>query len=76
MSRSARAYFAAGGLGVLIGDGRLPHYATENVVELYYSAQVTDWFIGTLDYQFADHPAYNADRGPVSIIGVRLHASF
>jgi high affinity Mn2+ porin len=76
LSSSARAYFAAGGLGVLIGDGRLPHYGTENVLELFYRAQATDWLAATLDYQFADHPAYNADRGPVSIIGVRVHAAF
>jgi len=76
LSESARAYFAAGGLGVLIGDGRLPNYATENVVELYYNAHATDWLAATLDYQVVNHPAYNADRGPVSIIGVRMHAAF
>ena len=76
ISSSARAYFAAGGLGVLIGDGRLPNYATENVVELYYNAHATEWLAATLDYQFVNHPAYNADRGPVSIIGVRVHAAF
>lgn len=76
ISKAARAYFAAGGLGVLIGDGRLPHYETENVLEAYYNAHATDWLTATLDYQFAVHPAYNADRGPVSIFGARLHASF
>ena len=76
ISKAARSYFAAGGLGVLIGDGRLPHYATENVMEAYYNAHATKWLTATLDYQFAVNPAYNADRGPVSILGVRLHASF
>jgi high affinity Mn2+ porin len=75
ISDAARRYFAAGGLGVLIGDGRLPHYATENILELYYSAQATQWLAATLDYQFVDNPAYNADRGPVSVIGFRLHAA-
>jgi high affinity Mn2+ porin len=30
----------------------------------------------TFDYQFVDHPAYNTDRGPVSILAARLHAQF
>lgn len=76
ISKEAQAYFAAGGLGTLIGDGRLPHYGTENILEVYYKAQVTDWLGATIDYQFVDNPAYNPDRGPVSIFAVRLHAAF
>jgi high affinity Mn2+ porin len=76
ISKAAQSYFAAGGLGTLIGDGRLPHYDTENIIEAYYDAHVTDWLAATVDYQFVDNPAYNPDRGPVSVIGVRLHASF
>jgi high affinity Mn2+ porin len=30
----------------------------------------------TLDYQFIANPAYNHDRGPVSVLGARLHAQF
>jgi high affinity Mn2+ porin len=74
LSDSARRYFAAGGLGILIGDGQLPRYATENIFETYYSVPVTSWFTATADYQFIDNPAYNSDRGPVSVLGVRLHA--
>jgi high affinity Mn2+ porin len=76
LSDSARRYFADGGLGLLIGDGRLPHYGTENILETYYSAQVTSWLTATADYQFIDNPAYNRDRGPVSLLGARLHAEF
>jgi high affinity Mn2+ porin len=76
VSHAARNYFAAGGLGVLIGDGRLTNYATEDVLEAYYSAQATKWLTATLDYQFIANPAYNADRGPVSVFGARLHATF
>jgi high affinity Mn2+ porin len=75
ISQAARRYFAAGGLGTLIGDGQLPHYATENIAEIYYSVQAAKGATATLDYQFVANPAYNADRGPVSIIAVRLHAS-
>jgi high affinity Mn2+ porin len=76
ISHAARSYLAAGGLGVLIGDGRLPDYATEDVVEAYYSAQATSWLAATVDYQFVANPAYNTDRGPVSIFAVRLRAAF
>ncbi len=30
----------------------------------------------TADYQFITQPAYNADRGPVSIFSGRLHGEF
>lgn len=76
MSQSARRYFAAGGLGILIGDGRLPNYGTEDILEAYYSAQLTEWLAAGADYQFVADPAYNRDRGPVSVFAVRLHAQF
>lgn len=74
LSQAARRYFAAGGLGVLVGDGRLPHYGFENVVETYYSAQVQSWLWLSADYQLVVNPAYNGDRGPVAILGARVHA--
>ena len=37
---------------------------------------VTKFFWLTLDYQRVENPAYNADRGPVTIYGFRLHAEF
>ena len=73
LSSAAQRYFAAGGIGILIGDGRLPHYGTEDILETYYNAKLTDWLSGALDYQFIAKPAYNRDRGPVSVFGVRLH---
>jgi len=76
ISGDARNYFAAGGLGILIGDGRLPHYGSEDILEAYYSAQLAGWFTATADYQFVANPAYNRDRGPVSAITARLHAQF
>jgi high affinity Mn2+ porin len=75
LSRPARDYFAAGGLGILIGDGKLPHYGSEYILETYYSAAVTDWLNLSADYQFIANPAYNRDRGPVSVIGGRIHAA-
>ena len=74
IGRSAQSFFAHGGLGILIGDGRLDHYGRENVLEAYYSALLAERVQATLDYQFIANPAYNADRGPVSVFGLRLHA--
>lgn len=76
ISHSARAYFALGGLGTLIGDGRLPQYGLEQVVETNYSAQITGWLAISGDYQLVTNPAYNPQRGPVSIFGARVHAEF
>jgi high affinity Mn2+ porin len=75
LSPISRAYFAAGGVGILIGDGRL-NYHTEQIFEVYYAYSVNKWATLTFDYQFVGNPAYNADRGPVSIFSGRLHAQF
>ena len=75
LSGEARAYFAAGGLGILIGDGAL-NYQPEKILETYYSYSLNKWSSLTFDYQFVDNPAYNADRGPVHIFAGRLHAEF
>ena len=76
ISQAAQNYFAAGGLGILIGDGGLPHYGTENIVETYYSFAATNWASLSADYQLIVNPAYNSDRGPISVLGLRLHGQF
>ena len=76
IGHAAQRFFALGGLGILIGDGRLDHASRENVLESYYSAALWKGIYATLDYQFIANPAYNADRGPVSVFGVRLHGEF
>jgi high affinity Mn2+ porin len=75
LSNAARDYFAAGGLGILVGDGRL-NYGVEKIAETYYSLSLDPHLKLTLNYQFVSEPAYNRDRGPVSIFGVRIHAEF
>ena len=72
-SHDFRTYLAAGGLGILIGDGQLPHYESERILETYYSYKATDFAHLTLDYQYVDNPGYDRARGPVSAIAVRLH---
>jgi high affinity Mn2+ porin len=75
ISSAHQAFLNAGGLGILVGDGKLPHPGLEKIIETYYSFALSSWR-ATLDYQFIANPAYNRDRGPVSVIGVRLHAQF
>ena len=76
LGHAQREYFNAGGLGILIGDGKLPHYSLENVVETYYNLQVLKGVNLTLDCQFAVNPAYNRDRGPINIFAARVRISF
>jgi high affinity Mn2+ porin len=75
LSTVARAYFAAGGLGILVGDGRLS-YRAEEVPEAYYAYAPTTWATISLDYQLAINPGYNADRGPISVFALRVHTAF
>lgn len=75
LSRDHRDFIAAGGMGVLIGDGRL-NYSQERLMEAYYAYAITPKLTATADYQFVVNPAYNADRGPVSIFSARLHGEF
>jgi high affinity Mn2+ porin len=75
ISASHQAYLADGGLTALIGDGMLPHPGPEQILEAYYRLPVLYWQT-TLDYQFIVNPAYNRDRGPISVIALRLHTQF
>ncbi len=75
LSDSAQTYFAKGGIGILIGDGKL-NYRPEKIVEAYYALKTSPGTAITLGYQRIANPAYNADRGPVSAASLRLHAEF
>jgi high affinity Mn2+ porin len=75
LSRDHRDFLAAGGVGILLGDGAL-NYRTERILETYYSYSLFKGTNLTFDYQFVDNPGYNADRGPVSVFSGRLHAEF
>ena len=74
ISKERQRYLAAGGLGILVGDGRLPHPGHEHILETYYELAAVSAVHLTLDYQWVVNPAYNRDRGPVSIFAVRVHA--
>jgi hypothetical protein len=73
LSRSHRDYLAAGGEGFFLGDGRLD-YGLEKIVEAFYSWGFGKGFAVSLGEQRVWNPGYNRDRGPVNILGLRLHA--
>ncbi|WP_228749254.1 carbohydrate porin [Bradyrhizobium sp. BR 10261] len=75
LSQDHRDFIAAGGLGPLIGDGAL-NYRNERVLETYYAYALNKALTFTADYQLIVNPAYNADRGPVSVFSGRLHGEF
>jgi high affinity Mn2+ porin len=75
ISASHRDYLAAGGITVFLGDGRL-NYRAEQIYETYYSIGVAKQLSMALDWQHIRNPGYNADRGPVQIYSLRLHAQF
>ncbi|MES2520577.1 MAG: carbohydrate porin [Bacteroidota bacterium] len=71
-----RQYLAKGGYGFIIGDGKLPNYGLETILEINYNVKVTDWLSVTPDYQLVINPAYNQDRGPVHAFALRMHTEF
>jgi high affinity Mn2+ porin len=75
ISNVHQQFLNAGGLGLLVGDGTLPHPGPEQIIETYYAFPLLASTV-TFDYQFIVNPAYNRDRGPVSVIGARMHSDF
>jgi high affinity Mn2+ porin len=76
ISEGHRDFLGIGGYGFMIGDGKLPNYTRENIAELFYEVKLFENLFATLDYQFVSHPAYNHDRGPVSLLAARVHIYF
>lgn len=76
ISNAHQRFLDAGGLGVLVGDGKLPHPGSEAIAEAYYDWQPRKGFDVTLDYQFIANPGYNRDRGPANVLALRLHGGF
>lgn len=68
-------YLKYGGLGFLLGDGRL-NYAREDIVEAYYNVHAWRGLYYAIGNTFIAHPGYNQDRGPVDVQTVRLHLDF
>jgi len=71
-SSDNQKFLKAGGTDMLDGDGTLS-YRPEKVLETYYDFKLVWNIRGALDYQFIADPAFNRNRGPVSVFGARLH---
>ncbi len=74
-SAGRRRYMEAGGIGFIVGDGRL-NYRPEWITELYYDARVAAGVNVALNYQLAVNPGFNADRGPVHLLALRARTAF
>jgi high affinity Mn2+ porin len=68
-------YLRLGGIDGFIGDGTIRE-APEANFEMFYSLNLLRAFWLTGDYQHVWNPAFNADRGPVNVLGLRFHAQF
>ena len=75
ISSQHSAYLAAGGTGLLLGDGALT-YSEEDILEAYYDIEVLHWFHLAPDFQYVRNPGYNSARGPISFFGIRAHVQF
>lgn len=75
INRNHRDYLAAGGLGFMLGDGTL-HASAEDVLDVFYRASLVSFAAVTLEVEHYWNPAFNQDRGPVTVYGFRLHAEF
>lgn len=75
LSQDRRQYLEAGGISFFIGDGPM-RYQPERIFEGFYSLHVYRGSWLTADYQRISHPGYNASRGPVNVLALRLHAEF
>jgi high affinity Mn2+ porin len=68
-------YLSYGGLGFLLGDGKLK-YGRENTLESYYTLHLWRGAYPGVDVQYMKDPGYNRDRGPVFVTSLRLHLEF
>ncbi len=75
LSPEHRAYLAAGGTGFTLGDGGL-RYGSERIAEAYYAFAIHASAFITADMQWIGNPGYNRDRGPVRVIGLRIHLAY
>ncbi len=75
IKRDHQHYLALGGLGFLLGDGRL-NYARENITEFYYNAHAWRGLSFAMGGSVIFHPGYNQDRGPILVPSVRTHFDF
>ena len=57
ISNVHEAFLNDGGLGIVVGDGKLPHPGLEQIIETYYSLPIAKGYWISPDYQFVVNPA-------------------
>jgi hypothetical protein len=75
IKRDHQNYLGYGGLGFLLGDGKL-NYGRENIVDSYYDWHAWRGMFYAMDVQHISDPGYNRDRGPAWVGSVRAHVDF
>jgi len=75
ISDAHQKYLNNGGLGLILGDGKL-NYGSEDIIETYYNCKLTGYLSVSLDYQYIKNPGYNVSRGPVPVYSLRIHTQF
>jgi len=75
ISHDHQRYLALGGLGFILGDGRL-NYGRENIEEGFYTFRLWRGIYPSAGLQHINNPGYNRDRGPVLVPTLRLHVEF
>lgn len=75
LSKVHQEFLAAGGTGILAGDGNL-NYGWEQFFETFYDCGLTRWLHASAHYELVASPAFNRDRGPVHVFGLRVHMEF
>ena len=75
IKRDHQNYLKYGGVGFLLGDGKL-NYGRENIVESYYTWHAWRGLFYAIDVQHIADPGYNRDRGPAWVGSVRGHIDF
>jgi high affinity Mn2+ porin len=75
IKKDHQIYLADGGLGFLLGDGKL-NYGRENIVESYYTVHAWRGIYLAPGLQYIVNPGYNRNRGPVLVPSFRAHVEF
>jgi high affinity Mn2+ porin len=75
IKKDHQIYLADGGLGFLLGDGKL-NYGRENILETYYTIHAWRGIYVAPGLQHIVDPGYNRDRGPVLVPSFRAHVEF
>ncbi len=76
ISKAHQKFLKSGGHGFMIGDGAL-NYNREFIAEIFYNWHLHGGhFWLSPDFQWVKNPAYNRDRGAISILSIRAHAEF